>query len=74
MGKVVRLLKELKPALHRCIGITTIQEHAACTAVERCQAGGLGQVVASTMPRAQKEEEKGLTVSNDDKLCLSSSY
>ena len=33
--------------------------------------GGLSQVIAKTMPRAQKRAEKGSNVSNDDGLCPS---
>ena len=48
--------------------------HAACIAVEQCQAGGLGQVVASAVPTAKRWLAKGSYVSNDDGLCPSSSY
>ena len=36
----------------------TIKGLAASTAVERCQASGLGRVVAITMPRDKKEHHK----------------
>ena len=36
--------------------------NADCTAVERCQSGGQGQVLASTMPRAPNRAAQGSTL------------
>ena len=40
----------------------TIQGHALCTAVQWCQAGGQGQVLPSTIPRAQNRSAKSSTL------------
>ena len=49
----------VESTLHRGTGrMTMIYEHAACTAVERCQAGGLGQVAVSIQSREPKKGQQ----------------
>ena len=57
------MARRLEPTHHRRKVNMTIKENADCTAVEQCQAGGQGQVLASIMPRAQnRTAEKGSTL------------
>ena len=52
----------VEPTIQRRTVSRTTEGNAYCTAVEQCQAGVQGQVLASTMLRAQNRTAKGTTV------------
>ena len=77
MGKVVRLILKVESTLHRSTSSITIKGHAAYTVVERCQASGLGQVVATGKYNAERQKraaKKAQLQGMTTVLCPSRSY